>query len=151
MGGEASGGEAARPRSLRRSMVQVLSLLPETPVTGNRISPKVPPPPASPQGQSTVSSQGLTSDRCWQLRSRGLESHTVKNTLRMPFLNSDPRSRCCRQPRSGTCQRDPPGCTQPNLCRDRADAAWGPGFPLCEPRISTPGGLLPLPSIAKPK
>lgn len=59
--------------------------------------------PLSPgaRGQSAVSSLGLTSDGCWRPEFRV----PVKNTLRMPFLNSDPASRCCCQPRSGTCRR----------------------------------------------
>lgn len=88
------------------------------PQPGTKFSPKPAPPPPS-HGQSTVGSRGLTSNRCWQPCGQGLESHAVKNTLRMPFLNSDPARRCCCQPHSGTCWRGPLGRTQPRLCEDR--------------------------------
>lgn len=87
-------------------------------------TPNSPLSPAA-RGQSAVGSPGLTSDGCW----RPVWTHTVKNTLRMPLLNSDPRAGAAASPAQGRARRGPLGQSQPGLCRDMAAAAWGLGFP----------------------
>lgn len=134
MGGEAAGGEAVRSRSPRRSMVQVPPLLPEAATRlGTEFYSELPPLTSSPwalsRRQPGTNLRRLLADGVW--------SHTVKNTLRMPFLNSDPSSWCCRQPRSGTCRWGPLGRPQPGcagtwqlLSVDWVFLSKNQGFPL---------------------
>lgn len=88
-------------------------------------------PPLASSPWAISSQQPRTNLR--RLLAARVRSHTVKNTLRMPFLNSDPASRCCRQPRSGTCPAGSPGTDTAWAVQGRGSCCLGSEF--SSPRI----------------